>query len=101
MVYVIWASKMPLFWQRLIFSQRSCLGKLQEFMLKTKRMEDRLMAANKEKALLEGEMARMAGSGRTLAERNRRAAVETQLASLTKDIGTLRMNLKAMGALKL
>ena len=73
---------------------------VQDFMNKTKRMEDRLMAANKAKALLEGEMAKQVGNGRTLAERHRRAAVEDQLTSLTREIGMLRMNLKEMGALK-
>ena len=70
-------------------------------MAKTKRMEDRLMAANKEKALLEGELAKTTGSGRTLAERNRRIAAESQLAGLLREIGVLRMNLKQAGALKL
>jgi hypothetical protein len=76
-------------------------GYLQEFMTRTKGLEDRLMAANREKELLEGEAARMPGNGRTLAERNRKRAVETQLGSLGREIGTIRMNLKQMGALRL
>lgn len=69
--------------------------------MKTKGLEDRLMDANREKELLEGEAARMPGSGRTLAERNRKRALEAQLGLLGREIGTIRMNLKQMGALKL
>ena len=70
-------------------------------MEKTKRLEAQLMEDNRERELLEGDMARVSGSGRTLAERNRRAAAEDRLAFLRKEIGTIRMQLKQMGALKL
>lgn len=67
---------------------------------KTQNLEAQLMADNKEKSLLEGELSRMTGSGRTLAERNRRAAAEARLIHLGKEIGSIRMLLKRMGALK-
>ena len=73
----------------------------QEFMSKTKGLEDRLMEANQEKELLEGEAARMHGNGRSLAERNRKQAVDARLGLLGREIGTIRMNLKQMGALRL
>jgi len=52
------------------------------------------VAANREKELLDGEAARIPGNGRTLAERNRKRAVEAQLGSLGREIGTIRMNLR-------
>ena len=70
-------------------------------MEKTKRLEVQLMEDNREKDLLEGELARASGSGRTLAERNRRAAADTRLSFLGREIGAIRMQLKRMGALKL
>ena len=76
------------------------LGHVQDFMLKTKRLEDQLTADNHEKDLLEGDLARMPGSGRTLSERNHRIAVETRLEFLRREIGTIRMQLKRVGALK-
>ena len=72
---------------------------LQEFMSKTKRLEDRLMVVNRQKELLNGELARMPGNGRTLAERHRKAAAEDELASLTRESGTIKLNLKQLGAL--
>lgn len=69
-------------------------------MLKTKQLEDQLMTDNHEKELLEGDLARMPGSGRSLAERNRKAAAEMRLTFLNREIGTIRMHLKRMGALK-
>ena len=69
-------------------------------MLKTKQLEDQLMADNREKDLLEGEMSRMGSGIRTVAGRNRKAAAEIRLAHLNKEIGTIRMQLKHLGALK-
>lgn len=69
-------------------------------MTKTKQLEDRLMEVNAEKDMLEGELARLPDHGRTLAERNRKAVAESQLASLNKEAGTIRMSLKQMGAMQ-
>lgn len=73
---------------------------LQEFMTRTKQLEDRLMAVNAEKDMLEGELARLPENGRTLAERNRKAVAESQLVALNKEAGTIRMSLKQMGAMQ-
>ena len=70
-------------------------------MQKTKQLEDQLMADNREKDMLEGELSRIRGSARTLVERNRKAAAEARLSHLSKEIGTIRMQLKRVGALKL
>ena len=70
-------------------------------MQKTKQLEDLLMADNREKDLLEGELSRMGSGVRTLMGRNRKAAAEARLSHLSKEIGTIRMQLKRMGALKL
>ena len=70
-------------------------------MQKTKQLEDQLMAANKERDLLEGELSRMGSSVRTVTGRNRKLAAEARLSNLGKEIGTIRMQLKRWGALKL
>lgn len=58
------------------------------------------MEVNTQKDLLQGELARLPGNGRTLAERKRKAAVEAQLTALVREAGTLRMHLKELGGMQ-
>lgn len=67
----------------------------QDFLQKTKKLEDQLLALNQQKAELESEFSKMPlHGGRSLKERQRRTYVEGQLDTLNKEISTVRLQLK-------
>ena len=67
-------------------------------MARTDELEDSLLACNIERSSLETELAKFPSStaGRTGAERRRRIEVERRLAELSKDIATIRFELRKM-----
>lgn len=71
----------------------------QDFMRRQKAMEDRLLVLNEEDKRLEAEYARMSAvsAGRTLAERRRRAEVESTLEANKREGSNLRLQLKRLG----